>query len=92
MYGQDANWGRVAAAVGRSGAALSENKLSIWFDNEKIFANGSPTGANEGVLKDILSKDEVKITIDIGLGKHAITMWTCDLSEEYIRINAKYRT
>jgi len=92
MYGQDANWGRIAAAVGRSGAALSENKLSIWFGNEKIFSNGSPARADEGVLKNILSKDEVRITIDMGLGKYGITMWTCDLSEEYIRINAKYRS
>jgi len=43
-------------------------------------------------LKNILSKDEIKITVDLGLGKAGITMWTCDLSEEYVRINAKYRT
>jgi len=92
IYGQDANWGRIAAALGRSGAALIEDKLVISLDNEKIFSKGAPTGADEAVLKDILSKDEIKININLGLGKASATMWTCDLSEEYIRINAKYRT
>lgn len=92
IYGQDANWGRIAAALGRSGAFLEENKLSISLGKVKIFSHGSPTGAREEILKEILSKDEVVIDIDLGLGNAAVTMWTCDLSEEYIKINAKYRT
>ena len=92
IYGQDANWGRIVAAAGRSGAVLIENKLSILLDSVKIFTNGKPAGANEAILKKILSKDEVRITINLGLGKYSAVMWTCDLSEEYVRINAKYRT
>jgi len=92
IYGEDANWGRIAAALGRSKAALKEEKLSIYIDRVKIFSKGLPADADEGALKNILSKYEIKITVDLGLGKAGITMWTCDLSEEYVRINAKYRT
>lgn len=92
IYGQDANWGRILAALGRSGAALSQNRLSVSLGSTNIFTNGKPAGADEAILKCILSKEEVRIAIDLGIGKHAATMWTCDLSEEYIRINAKYRT
>ncbi len=92
IYGQDANWGRVAAAVGATKASVSGDKLSIYFGNTKILNNGTPVNADENKLKDILSKKEIKITVDLGLGKSSATMWTCDLSEEYIKINAKYRT
>jgi len=92
IYGQDANWGRVAAAVGYSKAAVDEKSLSIYFGNTKILSDGRPFNPDENKLKNILSEKEVKITVDLGLGKSSATMWTCDLSEEYIRINAKYRT
>jgi len=92
IYGQDANWGRVAAAVGYSKAAVSEKSLSIYFGDTKILSNGKPLNPDENKLKSILSEKEIKITVDLGLGRSSATMWTCELSEEYIRINAKYRT
>lgn len=92
VYGRDANWGRIAAALGASGAAVSGEKLSIYFNNVKILDNGKPSGADENILKNILQNKEIKITADLGLGSSSVTMWTCDLSEEYVKINAKYRT
>jgi glutamate N-acetyltransferase/amino-acid N-acetyltransferase len=92
IYGQDPNWGRVAAAVGASKADIDPAKLSIAFGNKSIFSKGRPVDFNEAGLKNILKNKEVKVTVELGSGAHSVTMWTCDLSEGYIRINAKYRT
>lgn len=92
VYGRDANWGRIAAALGASRAAVSAEKLSIYFNDVKILDKGKPAGADEGALKSILQNREIRITADLGLGNSSVTMWTCDLSEEYVKINAKYTT
>lgn len=92
IYGRDANWGRIAAAVGAGKAAVSGEKLSIYFGKVKVLSNGKPVAIDESVLGKILSEKEIKITVDLGLGSASAKMWTCDLSEGYIRINAKYRT
>jgi len=92
IYGQDANWGRIAAAVGSSAAKVDINHLSIYMGKVKILSKGKPTNVSEDILKKILSENEINITVDLGVGNGTAKMWTCDLSEEYIRINAKYRT
>lgn len=92
IYGQDANWGRVAAAAGASKAEVCLEKISICFGRAKVLNSGKPVVFDENVLKKILSKKEIKITVDLGLGDASAKMWTCDFSEEYIRINARYRT
>jgi glutamate N-acetyltransferase/amino-acid N-acetyltransferase len=92
IYGEDANWGRIASAVGASGSKVDINSLSVYFGNCKVLNNGRPAGEDEKALKGVLAQKEIKITVDLGMGDSAATMWTCDFSEGYIRINAKYGT
>ncbi len=91
IYGNDANWGRIMAALGYSGIALEEEKIDIYFGKVRIVNKGIGTGKDKkasGVLK---GKD-VKIVIDLHLGRFSARVLTCDLTEEYIRVNADYRT
>ncbi len=91
VYGNDANWGRIMAALGYSGADIREEKTDIYFGNVKIVSKGTATGKDDeagGVLK----RKNVKIVIDLHIGKAFAEVLTCDMTEEYIRVNAAYRT
>ena len=91
IYGRDANWGRIMAALGRSGIPLDPNKVDIFFDRIRVVKNGLSSG-NDAAAEKILSNDEVTVTIDLKAGRAAAETISCDLTEEYIRINSKYRT
>ena len=92
MFGKDPNWGRVLAAVGRSGVDVEEEKVSLEMGGLRVFYRGRPVefGREEGVRA--LDKDEVEITIDLGQGDAEVVFYTCDLSYDYVRINAEYTT
>ncbi|MBN1277243.1 MAG: bifunctional glutamate N-acetyltransferase/amino-acid acetyltransferase ArgJ [Deltaproteobacteria bacterium] len=93
FYGQDPNWGRIAAALGRSGIVMEENKLDIWIDDIQIVAMG--LGKGTGPEKDAsgrMSQKEFSLTVDLNQGKYEDRMVTCDLTHEYVTINANYRT
>lgn len=92
IYGRDANWGRVLAAAGRSGVALEPHRISLRFGPLPVLAHGTPLPFSEAEALKLLSKDEIEIALDLGLGEASATMWTCDLSHEYVNINAAYRT
>ncbi len=92
IAGCDANWGRIAAAAGRAGVAFSASKLSLTLCGFKIFSNGEPVTFDETALTHALKKDSVEIDIQIGGGPAEATVWTCDLTHDYIAINADYRT
>ncbi len=92
IYGEDANWGRIMSAAGQSGADIEPNKVAISFNNLSVLQPNFSLTLNEELASQILSQPEFVINIDIGLGKEDTTWWTCDLTEEYIRINADYRT
>jgi len=92
IYGADANWGRVLAAIGRSGIEVDPDRLGLWFDDLQLVAAGAPLPYAEAEAHATLTKPEVTITVDLGLGDEAATVWTCDLSHEYVSINADYRT
>jgi len=92
IYGADANWGRVLAAIGRSGVDLVPERLGLWFDDLHLVADGAPSAYAEEEARRTLTKPEVTITVDLGLGDAVATVWTCDLSHEYVSINADYRT
>lgn len=91
LYGNDANWGRIMASLGYSGITLKEEDIDIYINGIKIVSNGLGTGMDkdpERIFKD----KEVKILINLRIGKGSATVLTCDLSEDYVKINAEYRT
>jgi len=91
VYGNDANWGRIMAALGYSGIFFREELVGIFIGRVKIVDKGLTTGKDKQA-GDVLKKKEVNIVIDLHLGKASAKVFTCDLTEEYIRINAEYRT
>ncbi len=91
IYGKDPNWGRIMAAVGRSGAAISEEKIDIYINKVKVVSRGAGTGRDKSA-GSIFKDGEVAITVDLNAGRETARVLTCDLTEEYIRINAHYRT
>lgn len=93
IAGEDPNWGRVVMAVGKSGAKADRDLLTISFGDIKVAENGwvSPH-YSEDAAAAYMKSDEITINVDLGLGNGASTVWTCDLTHEYIRINADYRS
>lgn len=91
--GEDANWGRVVMAVGKSGAKAERDKLRISFGDLVLAENGwrAPEYSEEATSA-YMKNDELVISVDLGLGKAAKTVWTCDLTHRYIDINADYRS
>ena len=92
IFGEDANWGRVLAAIGRSGIDVDPERLALWFDDLQLVADGAPLPYEEAAAHATLTKPEITITVDLGLGDGDATVWTCDLSHDYVSINADYRT
>ncbi|KAF9214414.1 hypothetical protein BGZ59_003731 [Podila verticillata] len=99
LYGQDANWGRILCAVGYSGVKdIDPKKVSVSFiptDNSeplKLLVNGEPELVDESRASEILKMEDLEIRVELNLGKEATSYWTCDLSHEYISINADYRS
>jgi glutamate N-acetyltransferase/amino-acid N-acetyltransferase len=93
LYGRDPNWGRIVAAVGRSGAAFDPHRVVVSLAGKMVFAGGVPMAGDwDGLLAAALRRDEVCIGIALGAGDVALELLASDLTEEYIRINARYRT
>jgi glutamate N-acetyltransferase/amino-acid N-acetyltransferase len=93
FFGQDANWGRIFAAAGYSGAEVDQSRLSLCFDTVCMASNGIFTGGDaETRGTEILKKKEFVVTVDLGLGDGLSTVYTSDLSHDYVSINADYRT
>jgi glutamate N-acetyltransferase/amino-acid N-acetyltransferase len=93
IAGEDPNWGRVVMAIGKSGAAADRDLLSIWFGDVLVAEKGwvSPDYREEDAAV-LMKRDEILIRVDLGLGEGASTVWTCDLTHQYIEINADYRS
>ncbi|MBF0328659.1 MAG: bifunctional glutamate N-acetyltransferase/amino-acid acetyltransferase ArgJ [Nitrospirae bacterium] len=91
FYGNDANWGRIMAALGRSGIALKEDAVDIFINGVKVVSKGLTNG-KDGEANKKLRTDEVKLVVDLKLGKNSVKVLTCDFSEDYVKINAEYRT
>jgi glutamate N-acetyltransferase / amino-acid N-acetyltransferase len=93
INGQDPNWGRIMMALGKSPARIDPGKVAIAFGEERLVERGMQ---KEGVrlerIREIMGLSEYEIAIDLGLGRGEERVWTCDLSEEYVRLNAKYTT
>lgn len=101
FYGNDANWGRILAAVGRAGVPIDPDRCDLFIagrDGERglpalqLVAGGSPTGYQEADAAAIFAMPEIDVRIELGLGDGEAVVWTSDLSHEYVSINADYRT
>jgi glutamate N-acetyltransferase/amino-acid N-acetyltransferase len=93
INGQDPNWGRIMMALGKSAARVEQDKVGIAFADEPLVERGvGKEGARLDRIREIMGEPAYTITIDLGLGRGEERVWTCDLSEEYVRINAKYTT
>jgi glutamate N-acetyltransferase/amino-acid N-acetyltransferase len=92
IHGEDANWGRILAAVGRSGIDFNPDNTEIFFGGLRILGRNYHISFSEEKAKKILKQKEITITVDLHGGKHSATFWTCDLSKGYVEINASYRS
>jgi glutamate N-acetyltransferase/amino-acid N-acetyltransferase len=92
VFGEDANWGRILCAAGYSGAEFDPTTVDIFLGEEQMAQNGMGLVFDEEKAQAELQKETVTIRLDLHAGKAAATAWGCDLSYEYVRINAAYRT
>ena len=92
IHGGDANWGRILAAVGYSGVEFDPSQVEISFGPVAILRRNYTIGFSEEEAKDVLARDEITINVNLNGGKGSASFWTCDLSAEYVAINANYRT
>ena len=93
IAGEDANWGRIVMAVGKAGEPAERDRLAIWFGDVRVAVKGErdPTYSETAATAEV-EKPEISITVDLGMGKGSDTVWTCDLTKEYVAINGDYRT
>jgi len=92
VFANDANWGRIMMAIGKSGAEFDPYQVDVQLGDYLLVKNGMDAGYDEDKATQLFDNDPVRITIDLRAGDTEITMWTCDYSYDYIRINADYRT
>jgi glutamate N-acetyltransferase/amino-acid N-acetyltransferase len=92
IFGRDANWGRVAMAIGKSGCELDQSAFDITFAGVPVCVAGAALPFDEDAAFEALGADEVSIAVDLHLGEGSARVWTCDLTYEYVRINGEYRS
>jgi len=92
IHGADPNWGRLVCAVGRSGAAMDPDRVSLSLNDVPVMSRGMPAPFDEAALRRSLEADHVRAHIDLHIGPTSATAWGCDLSHEYVTINASYTT
>ena len=93
FFGEDANWGRIIGAVGRAGVAVDPDKIDVYFDDVQMVKAGMGCGKTvEAEVTKVLKKPEFAITIDLNMGHGSDSIFTCDFSVDYVKINADYRS
>lgn len=93
IHGGDPNWGRLVAAAGRSGAEFVLDRATVAIGPVQVFVSGVPHDERADAAAEVMKNREITVAVDLGTGgNHAATMWTCDFSADYVRINAEYRT
>ncbi len=91
-YGGDPNWGRVVAALGYSGASFNPDHTDVYYDGKAVVRQGGNAGTSEAELSGIVSQREFTVLADLGDGDAEYWVWTCDVSHDYVKINADYHT
>jgi glutamate N-acetyltransferase/amino-acid N-acetyltransferase len=93
VAGEDANWGRVVMAVGKAGELADRDRLAIWFGGVRVAVNGErDPDYSEAETTAVMRLEDIPVKVDIGLGEGTATVWTCDLTKEYVAINGDYRS
>jgi glutamate N-acetyltransferase/amino-acid N-acetyltransferase len=92
IHGGDPNWGRLIAVAGRAGVAFELDRAAVTIGSTVLFRDGRPHDENAPAAAEYLKGTELTVAVHLGAGLSESTVWTCDLSAEYVRINADYRT
>ena len=93
IAGEDANWGRIVAAVGKAGEPADRDRLAIWFGDIRVAVNGArDPNYSEAATSAYMKGQDIAVRVDLGLGRGRFTVWTCDLTKEYVEINGDYRS
>ena len=92
IFGMDANWGRIVCAAGYSGAEFDARAIDVWMEDLQLVKAGVGAGFSEEKTKEIFTRGELSIIVDLHAGSAEATVWTCDFSYDYVKINAAYRT
>lgn len=93
IAGEDANWGRVVMAVGKAGEPAERDRLAIWFGDVRVAVAGArDPDYSEAAASAAMKQAEIAVKVDLGLGRGKATVWTCDLTKEYVAINGDYRS
>lgn len=92
FFGNDPNWGRILAAAGRAGVPLDPQRLALRLGDVALVEGGAPLPFDAAAARAVMERREVRLALDLGLGPVSATVWTCDLSYDYVRINAEYHT
>lgn len=92
VFGADPNWGRILMAIGKTEAEFDPYQVDVWLNGYQLVKHGMDAGFDEETATNLFSEDTVAIDVDLNAGDATVTMWTCDYSYDYIRINADYRT
>jgi glutamate N-acetyltransferase/amino-acid N-acetyltransferase len=91
--GGDPNWGRILAAAGRAGVTFDQDECALWIgDGLQLLAKGTATDFSEAAAAAVFAQSDIKVHLSVGDGTAEATVWTCDLTQEYVAINADYRT
>ena len=92
FFGKDPNWGRIVCAAGYSGAAMQPDKVNLEIGGVRLVEHGMNCNVPLENLKDIMAQHDISMKIDLGAGREEATVWTCDFSYEYVKINGEYHT
>lgn len=92
FFGEDPNWGRIVCAAGYSGAAMQADRVTLSIGGVRLVENGMNVGVPLDELAPIMAEHDISITVDLAVGKEKATVWTCDFSYEYVKINGEYHT
>ncbi|MCS6863002.1 MAG: bifunctional glutamate N-acetyltransferase/amino-acid acetyltransferase ArgJ [Abditibacteriales bacterium] len=92
VFGRDPNWGRIAAAAGRAGVRLRAEKMNVWLGEVQVMKNGGAAEFDFQRAQAVFDQKDITLTVDLGIGKARWTVWTCDFTYDYVKINAEYTT
>jgi glutamate N-acetyltransferase/amino-acid N-acetyltransferase len=92
IHGGDPNWGRLIAVAGRAGVEFELRRAAVMIGSIVLFKDGRPYDEAAPEAAEYLRNDDIAVSVHLGAGAASSTVWTCDLSAEYVRINAEYRT